>query len=68
MSYDPKDRIEAMTHLKAAIMHVEAALSLDAMSWDYTDVADARDVTATVKNLVDILDTIEEKFVYSFKT
>jgi hypothetical protein len=49
-------RVTAVTHLRAARMHIEAAMSADAETWDWTDCGDARDARDTVQNLVDTLD------------
>lgn len=49
-------RVTAVTHLRAAVMHAEAAMAADADTWDSTDVSDARDGRDTLRNLVDTLD------------
>jgi hypothetical protein len=49
-------RVTAVTHLRAARFHIEAAMSADADTWDSTDISDARDGRDTVANLVDTLD------------
>lgn len=49
-------RVTAVTHMRAARFHIEAAMSADADTWDSTDISDARDARDTVLNLVDTLD------------
>jgi len=49
-------RVSGVTHLRAARMHIEAAMANDADSWDSTDISDARDARDTVVNLIDTLD------------
>ncbi len=49
-------RVTAVTHLRAARMHIEAAMSADADTWDGPDIGDSRDARDTVQNLIDTLD------------
>lgn len=53
---DTKVRIEALTHLRAAIMHMEAAMALDSTTWDYQDVAELRQARDLVRYLGKTLD------------
>lgn len=53
ISSKKEKRIQAQTHLLSAIMHIEAAMVIDADNWDHIDLQDARDGRDTVRNLVD---------------
>ena len=50
------NRVQALTHLKAAIMQVEGAMDLDSATWDGTDEEDALDAINTIANLIHILE------------
>lgn len=45
-------RGEAIKALLQSIVKIEHAMAVDADSWDYTDVGDARDARDTIRNLV----------------
>lgn len=50
------NRVQALTHLRAAIMQVEGAMDLDSATWDGTDEEDALDALNTIRNLIHTLD------------
>jgi hypothetical protein len=52
-------RIEAVTHLRAAIMHAECAMSIDAESWDIDAVSNCRKGRDTLNTLIEYLDKLE---------
>ena len=57
MDRDTRIRIEALTHLKAAIMHIEASMALDAEYWTGEEVKMAREARDKVRELGASLDS-----------
>lgn len=45
-------REEAINSFLKSIVNIEHAMAVDADSWDYTDISDARDARDTIRNLV----------------
>jgi len=58
MNSDRDIYIQSLSFVRGAIMMLEGAMHNKADRWDYTDVADARDAQAILKNLED---TFEKK-------
>ena len=52
------NRVQALTHLKAAIMQVEKTMDLDSATWDGTDEEDALDAINTIANLIHTLEPV----------
>ena len=54
---DEEIRVETISHLRGARMHIEAAMSIDSGTWGYEQITKARKSRDLINELVEILDT-----------
>jgi hypothetical protein len=52
-------RIEAITHLRAAIMHAECAMSIDSDSWYFDETSKCRKGRDILRTLIESLDRLD---------
>lgn len=45
--------IQSLTFLRSSVMMLEGSMSYKCQEWDTTDIADARDAQAILRNLID---------------
>lgn len=53
-------REEAIKSLLKSIVNIEHAMAVDADSWDYTDIGDARDARDTIRNLIHTFEALRD--------
>jgi hypothetical protein len=51
MTKEDEKRIEALTHFRGAIMHIEAAMATDSRTWTYDQVKQIRDARDSINEL-----------------
>jgi hypothetical protein len=51
MTKEDEKRIAALTHLRGAVMHIEASMSIDSGTWTYDQVKQIRDARDSINEL-----------------